>query len=352
VYRRTVPETIFGPISVLGQRLVHGRRVFVIASSQRHVAALSTALAGLQVTVFDGARVHVPIETVEAATAAFKASGADTIVAIGGGSPIGLGKALRLTHDVRFVAVPTTYAGSEMTRMYGITRGKDKQTGREDRVRPDLVVYDVALTLEMPLTISVQSLCNALAHVVSVLSTDSLAPPQRAEALVAARTVVEAIEALVGAPRDRAAREAAQRGASACAALYDQGKPGAQHALAHLLGGAFDLEHAALHALLLPHFLSHLRRTRPELVMELEQAIGEAQLRAHERPTVRDIEHAMREERATAALPALGARLRGLLVAAHAPLTLAALGVSREALEAVLATRPELPAQIALDALT
>ena len=302
--------------------------------------------------MFDGARVHVPIETVEAATAAFKASGADTLVAIGGGSPIGLGKALRLTHDVRFVAVPTTYAGSEMTRMYGITRGKDKQTGREERVRPDLVVYDVALTLDMPLKISVQSLCNALAHIVSALSTDSLSAPLRTSALAAARTVVDSIEALVGAPTDRTAREAAQRGASSCAALYDQGKPGAQHALAHLLGGAFDLDHAALHALLLPHFLAELRRTRPELVTELEKAIGEPQLRAHERPTVRDIEHAMREERTTAALPPLGARLRGLLVAAHAPLTLAALGVERAALEAVLATRPELPAQIALDAAT
>ncbi len=345
-------EIAYGPVSGLGERLaaLGTKRVLVLASSARHLVPLRRALGDLEVTVIDRAKVHVPVETVDAATSVLVASGADTLVAIGGGSPIGLGKALRLTHEVRFVAIPTTYAGSEMTRMYGTTRGKDKQTGRDERVRPDLVLYDVELTLGMPLKISIQSLCNALAHVVSVLSTDSLPAPVRPEALVAARAVVEAIEALVGAPTERSAREAAQRSASRCAAHYDQGKAGEQHALAHLLGGAFDLEHAALHAILLPQFLAHLQRTRPELVTELQQAIGEPELRPHERPTVRDLEQAMREARVVAALPPLGARLHGLLVAAGAPVTLNALGVDRAALEAVLAAHPELPGRIALDA--
>ncbi len=345
-------EVVYAPLSKLGERLtvLGAKRLLVLASSDRHLAPLRAALAGFELTVIDRARVHVPAETVDAAAAVLASSGADTLVAIGGGSPIGLGKALRLSHDVRFVAVPTTYAGSERTRMYGITRAGDKQTGKDDRVRPDLVVYDIALTQDMPLTISVQSLFNALAHVVSVLSTDSLAEPARTQALAAARDTVKAIEELIGAPRDRAVREAAQRAASECAALYDQGKAGAQHALAHLLGGAFDLEHAALHALLLPQFLAHLQRTWPELVAELQQALGDPELRVHERVTIRDLGQAVEEARTVAALPKLGARLHGLLVAAHAPVTLSKLGVPRAALEEILATRPELPAQIALDA--
>lgn len=346
-------EVIYAPLSTLGERLtaLGAKRILVLASSDRHLAPLRAALAGFELTVIDRARVHVPAETVDAAAAVLASSAADTVVAIGGGSPIGLGKALRLSHDVRFVAVPTTYAGSERTRMYGITRAGDKQTGRDERVRPDLVLYDITLTQDMPLTISVQSLCNALAHVVSVLSTDSLGEPARTQALTAARETVRAIEALIGAPRDRPAREAAQRASSQCAALYDQGKAGVQHALAHLLGGAFDLEHAALHALLLPQFLAHLQRTRPALVAELEDAIGEPELPVHERPTIRELEEAVQEARTMAALPRLGARLRGLLVAAHAPVTLARLGVTRVALEELLATRSELPAQLALDAL-
>ena len=344
---------MFESVSLLGARLraLGARRILILASSQRHVDAVRAALAGLDVTVFDRAVVHVPMATVEAATQALVASGADTIVAVGGGSPIGLGKALRLTHSPRFVAVPTTYAGSEMTGMFGITRDRDKQTGRDERVRPSLVVYDVELTLGMPLTITVQSLCNALAHVVSVLSTDSLAEPSRSEAIAAVHTVVQAIEAVVAAPGDRGARDAAQRAASTCAGIYDLGKPGAQHGLAHLLGGAFNLEHAALHALLLPHFLVHLGRTKPALLAELDVAIGEPPAEAHERATVRDIHLAMREAHAMAALPRVAARLRYLLVAAQAPVTLEALGVERAELEAVLKARPELPAQIALDAI-
>ena len=346
-------EIVFEGVGRLGARLsaLGARGVLVLASSQRHVAAVSASLAGFAVTVFDGAVVHVPMATVEAATEALVASGADTIVAIGGGSPIGLGKALRLTHSPRFVAVPTTYAGSEMTQMFGITRDRDKQTGRDERVRPSLVIYDVELTLGMPLTISVQSLCNALAHVVSVLSTGSLPAELRADALSTARDVVRAIEAVIAAPGDRDARAVAQRAASRSAQIYDHGKAGAQHQLAHLLGGAFNLDHAALHALLLPHFLAHLARTQPALVAELEATIGEPPARAHERATIRDLHLAMREAHAMAALPALGARLRYLLVSAHAPVTLEALGVERGALDPVLATRPELPAQIALEAM-
>ncbi|CAN5814905.1 maleylacetate reductase [soil metagenome] len=352
-YRLRVHDVVFAPLSTLGERItaLGANKLLVLASSDRHLAPLRAALARFELTVIDRARVHVPAETVDAAATVLASAGADTLIAIGGGSPIGLGKALRLSHDVRFVAVPTTYAGSERTQMYGITRAGDKQTGRDERVRPDLVLYDLALTQDMPLTISVQSLCNALAHVISVLSTDSLAEPARSQALVAARETVRAIEELIGAPRDRPARGAAQRAASECAALYDQGKAGVQHALAHLLGGAFDLEHAALHALLLPQFLAHLQRTRPALVDELQQAIGEPELRVHERPTIRDLAEAVQEARTVAALPALGARLHGLLVAAHAPVTLTRLGVKREALERLLASRPELPAQIALDAI-
>lgn len=321
----TAPETIFqrDGLGALARRLgeLGTRRVLVIAQpSRRHVDQVLLALERFSPDVFDGARVHVPAEVVEAAAAKLAETGADTIVTIGGGSAVGLGKALRLRHDVRFAAIPATYAGSEMTTMFGITRGRDKQTGRDPRVRPDLVVYDVVLTRDMPITLTVQSLINALAHVCSVLST-GLAEP--ADALAAAATVVRAIEDLLLAPRDLAAREHALRGASACAAAFDRGKAGAQHALAHLLGGALGVEHAPLHAVLLPHFIAHLRTSEPGVVDALERAVDRADLDAY---------------------------VHDLLVRAKAPVSLDALGADEGAVAASLATRPELPAQIAQDA--
>jgi homogentisate 1,2-dioxygenase len=323
------PEVIFARhgFARLADRLRErgGRRaLLLVAPSRRGVEPLAEALRELRPVVFDGARVHVPVEVVERAAAALAESEADTLVSLGGGSAIGLGKALRLRHEVRlFAAVPTTYSGSEMTAMYGTTEAGAKKTGRDPRVRPDLILYDAALQASLPTALSVQSLMNALAHVASVLSTDSLDGDARAAALRAAATVLRAAEDLLLAPGDLHAREAAMRGASACGAAFDGGKAGAQHALAHLLGGALDLDHAALHALLLPQFVAHLRAIRPALVEELERAVGRAPL---------------------------DAALHDLLSRAGAPLSLAALGADPAAVRKAVAARPDLPAAIAADA--
>src|SRR5262249_44366812 len=127
------------------------RRVLVLTGeSGRHLPRLRELLAGFEVDVFSGARRHVPEAGVRAAGDRLASFGADTIVALGGGSAIGLGKALRLDNELHFVAVPTTYAGSERTNIYGITTGNNKTTGRDPKVRPDAVIVDVELTLGMP----------------------------------------------------------------------------------------------------------------------------------------------------------------------------------------------------------
>src|SRR5260221_4339883 len=266
-----MPEVLFvRDLSGLGDRLraLGSQRVLIVSTaSRRFVADVTAALAAFAPTLFDGARVHVPIEVVDAASAALAASGADTIVAVGGGSPIGLGKALRLRHEVRFVALPTTYAGSEMTAMYGITTGADKQTGRDPRVTPDVVVYDVAFTLDMPVVLTVQSLCNAMAHVISVLSTSeprtvpaefasAREPDDRTAAFAAVNLACRSIARLVdpNATDIVTTREQAQRAASACAAAFDRRTPRLQHALAHLLRRPIPLDHSALHTVVLPHF--------------------------------------------------------------------------------------------------
>jgi maleylacetate reductase len=155
-----------------------------------------------------------------------------------------------------------------------------------------------------------------------VASTGSIIGAVRAGGFAAAARTLHAIEALLRAPADLGHREEAQRGASACAAAYEQGKPGLQHQLAHLLGGATRLDHAAIHAALLPQFVAYLRGTQPALVDELERALH----------------------------PDLAGYLHDLLGRAGAPVSLAALGATRESITAALATRPELPVELALAA--
>ena len=144
---------------------LHSRRVLLICGpSRRYVERLAPAFAGLELEVFAGARRHVPQELLAEARQKLDGFQADTVVALGGGSAIGFGKALRLDRDVHFVAVPTTYAGSEMTTLWGTTHDGVKTTGRDPRVRPDVVIHDVDLTVEMPKPLTVTSLMNALAH--------------------------------------------------------------------------------------------------------------------------------------------------------------------------------------------
>src|SRR5262249_38436389 len=154
---------------------------------------------------------------------------------------IGLGKALRLrAADLRFAAVPTTYSGSEMTNIHGTTHAGEKKTGRDDRVRPDVVVYDPRLTAGLPVKLTIQSLMNALAHVLSVLASRPVGP---AAALPVAASLARAMEDLLLWPTAEPAREAAQRAASAAGTLIDQGKLGAQQAWAHTLGGLTGIDH-------------------------------------------------------------------------------------------------------------
>jgi len=315
-----------GGLASLSTRLAAwgARRVLVLTSpSRRFVDELVSALPGLEVTVFDRATVHVPAEVVGDAEEALRSSEADTVVALGGGAATGLGKALRLSHEVRFVAVPTTYSGSEMTSIYGITTGRVKRTGRDPRVRPDLVIFERRFTESMPIGLTVQGLYNALSHLCSMLFAGTLAGPERTEAISTIGVLVDCTQDLLLEPRGASARTAALAAAASAGRLLEVGKTGAQHALAHLLGGRFALEHAALHAVLLPQFVAHARATQPALVAEIEAAIGRDDLEA---------------------------LLHDTLARAGAPVGLGALGVDDAALAEALEGRSDLPADVARNA--
>ena len=194
--------------------------MLICGPSRRFVDLAATALAKYAPVIFDGARVHVPVDTVARAGSELAATEADTIVAIGGGSAIGLGKALRRGARVNFAAVPTTYAGSEMTATYGVTQGGTKQTGRDPNVRPDVVLYDPTLTVDMPIALTTQSMFNALAHVLSVASNGI-----DHDVIEALRDGLRATEDLILNPRALVFREQAARAASACASVFDLGSP-------------------------------------------------------------------------------------------------------------------------------
>ncbi len=200
----------------------------------------------------------MPERVVTRARDAMHACRADTLLALGGGSAIGLAKALCLEDDAKLVAIPTTYSGSERTAIYGITRGGEKVTGRDARVRPDVVIYDPHLTLDVSAALTTQSLLNALAHPIAAMSTSS-DPALRQRATGAIARLVTCAAELVRSPRSIAARRAALEATALAGSIIDVAELGEHHRLAHFLGGRFGLPHAAVHSVLLPQTLSNLR---------------------------------------------------------------------------------------------
>jgi maleylacetate reductase len=309
-------------LAALGTLLAEAgqQRVFVICGpGARYLERVQSELSGHVVQVFAEARRHVPRSLVQRASEALAAFRADAVVSIGGGSATGLGKALRLEHTFFFVAVPSTYAGSELTDLYGMTSDGGKRTGRDARVTPDVALYDVELTRDMPLALSITSLLNALAHPISALSTQKLDAVGVDRALGAAQAVYEALQALAHDARDERGRLAAIDGTILSGRVLATLPVGAHHELAHALGGRFDLDHAGLHSVLLPHFVASLQARAPSAFAALQRRLGE---------------------------PALARSLFSLLRASGAPTSLEALGVTREGLSALLVERPHLPAEV------
>ena len=217
--------------------------------AQRIAAALGSRSAG----VYPKARMHVPIETAHGARQAAQDRGADSCVAVGGGSTIGLGKAIALTHGLPIVAVPTTYAGSEMTPIWGLTEGGVKRTGRDQAVLPRSVVYDPELTLTLPIDLSVASAMNALAHAVEGLYAPDASPIVSLMATDGARAIVEALPRLAADGTDITARSRTLYGSWLCGAVLGATTMSLHHKLCHVLGGSFDLPHAQVHTIVLPH---------------------------------------------------------------------------------------------------
>jgi len=253
--------------------------------------------------IFDGAMMHVPIESARAAREAAGRHGADAAVAIGGGSTIGLGKAIALDSGLPILAIPTTYAGSEMTPIYGLTENGQKRTGRDTRVLPRTVIYDPALTLGLPVDISVVSGINAIAHAAEGLYATDGNPIIDLMAVEGIAALGRALPGLHADAADLQARNDALYGAWLCGTVLGSVGMALHHKLCHTLGGSFDLPHAQTHTIVLPHVLAYNAAAAPEAMRRIAGALQAADAatavfelaRRHGAPTaLRDI--GMREQ--------------------------------------------------------
>src|SRR3954468_23522369 len=239
------------------------------AQAEKVGELLGSSLAGIH----DGAEMHVPIESARKARELAAELGADCAVAIGGGSTIGLGKAIALEAPIPIIAIPTTYAGSEMTPIYGITEGGLKRTGKDVCVLPRSVVYDPDLTMTLPLGMSLVSGMNAIAHAAEGLYAKDGNPVMSLMAEEGIRALAQGMPALVEAPQDKEARSRCLYGAWLCVTVLGHVGMALHHKLCHTLGGSFNLPHAETHTIVLAHALAYNSPAIPDAMAKLASVL-------------------------------------------------------------------------------
>lgn len=265
-------RVVFGPGSrrrlADEARALGAERVLLVASTYEDALAADVAdvLGELVVGRFDDVVQHVPVTKAAAAVALTRELGADTVVTIGGGSATGFGKAIALDVDVRQIALPTTYAGSEMTTIYGLTDDGHKRTGKSERVKPAVVVYDPELTVTLPPRIAGPSGMNALAHCVEALYGPGANPVISAIALEGMRALHRSLPRVCAAPDDLDARTDAMYGAYLAGVALATGGTALHHKTCHVLGGMFDLNHGDMNAVVLGHAVAYTAPAIPDLM--------------------------------------------------------------------------------------
>jgi len=257
------------------ERLGATRALVLCTSEQRQEGRkVLEQLGSRAVGLFDKAVMHVPIEIAHAARAEAVRSGADCCVSVGGGSTTGLAKAIALVSTLPILAIPTTYAGSEMTPIWGITEGGVKKTGRDPRVLPRTVLYDPTLTITMPATLSATSGMNSIAHCVEALYSKDANPIISLIAEEGIRALALGLPEVVKDPRNLDARSNALYGAWLGGMALGAVGMALHHKLCHTLGGSFNLPHAETHTVVLPHATAYTAPAAGEAMLRIARALG------------------------------------------------------------------------------
>jgi maleylacetate reductase len=280
IYQASPTRVLFGA-GTLGQlpaelaRLGISRALILATPNQERQAADAAAMLGVRAAgIFAQAEMHTPVDVTERAMTRVGELEVDGVVAIGGGSTTGLGKAIALRTDLPQIVVPTSYAGSEMTPILGETRDGVKTTQSSPKIQPETVIYDVDLTMTMPPSLSATSGLNAIAHAVEALYARDRNPIISLMAVEGIRSLASALPKIKADAGDIEARTDALYGAWLCGCCLGAAGMALHHKLCHTLGGAFNLPHAETHAVILPHATAYNTAAEPEAMSRIARALG------------------------------------------------------------------------------
>ncbi len=251
------------------------RILLIITERERELAQILSAPLGDKIIgVFTDVRSHVPVKVAEQGRELASKLAADCLLSIGGGAATGMAKAIALVTRLPIVAVPTTYAGSEMTPIWGITTEKRKTTGTSRDVLPKVVLYDPELTFSLPPSITGPSAMNAMAHCVETFYARGANPITALLAEEGMQALAQGVQVAVEKPDDLDGRSKVLYGAYLAGSAFAVAGSGLHHTICHVLGGAYNLPHAETHTVMLPHVVAFNEAAIPAIMARIARAIG------------------------------------------------------------------------------
>jgi maleylacetate reductase len=247
----------------------------LVIGSKRLVGDANAKLGARRVATIDDVVMHVPIERATAARNLAREKNADGLVALGGGSAVGLAKAVAMELPLPILAMPTTYSGSEMTALWGLTENGIKRTGRDENVRPRIVIYDPELTTTLPANVAGPSALNAIAHAMEALYAPRVDPIVTLMAEESVRAIALFSPQIVShASATDEAWDGVLYGAWLAGVALDRTAAGVHHKICHVLGGTFKLPHAEVHSVILPYAAAFNFEAAPDAMKRLARALA------------------------------------------------------------------------------
>lgn len=280
VYETQSTKVVFGAgeISKVKKELqaLGGKRALIIATpgNAKLPKKVANFLGELCAGIHQEAVQHVPIEVVEKSLQVVEDLGVDSLVAIGGGSTVGLAKAIALRTDLPILALPTTYAGSEMTPIWGITENGLKKTGKALNVKPKTVIYDPDLTITLPAGLTATSGMNAVAHCVEGIYAENKNPIISLLAEEGIRAICSSLQEIMKNPYDLESRSKALYGCWLGGTVLGSVGMALHHKLCHVLGGSYNLPHAETHTVVLPYAIWYNASHIPKEIKVMARALG------------------------------------------------------------------------------
>ena len=279
-YTPVPSKAVFGKNSTMKLReeveALGGTRV-MIACTKNMVARISHILddmGDMVVSIYDKAEAHCPEHIALGAVKEFNDTNCDIVVVIGGGSTIGIGKAITLRTDAPLIVVATTPCGSESTPIHGMLIGNKKKTGRDRKVIARTSIYDPVLTTSMNAHLTGTIGMNSLAHCIEALYAQVKSPVSDIMAVEGIKALTQGLPESIKSPDNLDAREQVLYGGMLSGYCVTLAGIAIHHKLCHVLGGHHGIPHGESNSVVLPYAVAYNESAAPEAMKKIRNAMG------------------------------------------------------------------------------